>query len=275
MTGGELTADAVATYNDNLVLVERNKEPEGLALPGGHHESGETLETTAIREMREETGLNFVPDRQLGVYDEPGRDPRGQKVSVVYAGEAYGEPGSPEEATEVSMIPLSDLEDISEELVFDHEDIISDYLEGNNRATATATEPDELVFYQNDVDEDTFYEDIDLFSDNRYRSISHPENLEEGLRKQASQADGVLAATLPVDDHPRIGDEYIVGAKVKEVVNETVYNGGKRGSGGTSRKTRTTYPTFEVGEKDVQNAINQLNQEDPQWIKVGAKVNLL
>lgn len=275
MTAIELTADAVATYDDNLVLVERNKEPEGLALPGGHQEPGETLETTAIREMREETGLNFVPERQLGVYDEPGRDPRGQKVSVVYAGEAYGEPGSPEEATEVSMVPLADLEDISDELVFDHANIISDYLEGNNRDTATENEPDELVFYQNDVDENTFYEDIDLFSDNRYRSISQPESLDEGLRKKASNADGVLAATLPVDDHPRFGDEYIVGAEVKEVVNETVYSGGKRGSGGTSRKTRTTYPTFEVQEGDVQEVINRLSQENPNWIKVGSKVNLL
>jgi 8-oxo-dGTP diphosphatase len=275
MTEAELTADAIATYNDNLVLVERNKEPEGLALPGGHQEPGETLEGTAIREMREETGLKFVPDQQLGVYDEPGRDPRGQKVSVVYTGQAYGEPGSPEEATEVSMTPLSDLEDISEELVFDHEDIISDYLEGNNGAGATETEPDELVFYHNDVDGNTYYEDIDLFSDNRYRSISDPENLEEGLRQKASQADGVLAATLPVDNHPRIGDEYIVGAEVEEVVKETSYNAGKLTSGGTLRETRTTYPTFEVEEVDVQDAINRLNQEDPNWIKVGAKVNLL
>jgi hypothetical protein len=68
----ELTADAVATYGDNLVLVERNKEPEGLALPGGHQEPGETLKATAIREMKERpaspsslnTGSGFTMNRE-------------------------------------------------------------------------------------------------------------------------------------------------------------------------------------------------------------------
>lgn len=268
MSGGELTADAVATYDNKLVLVERNKSPEGLALPGGHHEPGETLEATAIREMREETGLNFVPNHKLGVYDEPGRDPRGQKVSVVYTGEAYGEPGSPEDATEVSMVPLSDLEDIRDDLVFDHADIITDYLEGNaaeSQAVQEFDEPESLLFYS---DRKGLREYDELQAD-VYSTVNVPEDIEEGKRMQASNADGALAATLPVGNHPALGDKFVVGARFDDTYKTTLYDGS------TEKHHKMEFPVIEVESSEVDEAIDSFSKKNPEWIKVGAKVNLL
>jgi 8-oxo-dGTP diphosphatase len=68
------------------LLIRRKNEPfkGAYALPGGFVEIGETVETACRREVREETGLELGELRLLGVYSDPGRDPRGHTVSVVY-----------------------------------------------------------------------------------------------------------------------------------------------------------------------------------------------
>src|SRR5690348_7103993 len=72
-----------------VLLVERGVEPYqgALALPGGflrHRE--EDLTAAAHRELGEETSLDVATLRleHLGVYGEPGRDPRGRVVSVAF-----------------------------------------------------------------------------------------------------------------------------------------------------------------------------------------------
>src|SRR3954447_11046947 len=57
-----------------------------LALPGGFVDVGETVEQAAVRELSEETGVALeAPDlRLVGVYSQPGRDPRGWTVSVLF-----------------------------------------------------------------------------------------------------------------------------------------------------------------------------------------------
>jgi 8-oxo-dGTP diphosphatase len=69
-----------------LLLVRRGKPPfEGLwALPGGFLEHGETLEDCARRELREETGVELRRLDQLSAFSAPGRDPRGNVVSIAY-----------------------------------------------------------------------------------------------------------------------------------------------------------------------------------------------
>ncbi|MBF8304695.1 MAG: hydrolase [Dehalococcoidia bacterium] len=53
--------------NDNIeiVLCGRN-EPSTWNLPKGTPEPGETLDTTALREVREETGLSVFIKRKIG-----------------------------------------------------------------------------------------------------------------------------------------------------------------------------------------------------------------
>lgn len=71
-----------------VLLIKRGHEPflGKWALPGGFMEWGESCETAAARELQEETGLTGVRLEQLGVFSEPGRDPRGTIVSVAYFG---------------------------------------------------------------------------------------------------------------------------------------------------------------------------------------------
>lgn len=96
MTTVRYTADAVvfAPVDDELrvLLVRRaadhDTEPGRWALPGGHVEPDETGESAAYRELDEETGLDLRKHAAgltlVGVFDAPGRDPRGRYVSAAY-----------------------------------------------------------------------------------------------------------------------------------------------------------------------------------------------
>ena len=54
-------ADVVARYgNGRIVIVDRLSSMKGFALPGGKQEGSELLSETAIREFREETGLEEI-----------------------------------------------------------------------------------------------------------------------------------------------------------------------------------------------------------------------
>jgi len=83
-----LTVDCVAFDNSSRVLLIKRKHPpfKGMyALPGGFVDIGETVEAACRREMEEETGAIVDKLFLVGVFSEPGRDPRGQTVSVTYA----------------------------------------------------------------------------------------------------------------------------------------------------------------------------------------------
>lgn len=70
-----------------VLLIKRAHEPfKGLwALPGGFVDQDESLERAAARELLEETGLSGIHLEQIGAFGDPGRDPRGHTVSVVFA----------------------------------------------------------------------------------------------------------------------------------------------------------------------------------------------
>ena len=69
-----------------LLLIRRKNHPfKGFfALPGGFSEAGESLEETAARELREETGVENVRLEQLRTFSTPGRDPRGWTITGAY-----------------------------------------------------------------------------------------------------------------------------------------------------------------------------------------------
>lgn len=54
------------------------------ALPGGFVRADETVESAALRELHEETGLAAPPLGLLGVFSDPARDPRGRVMSVAF-----------------------------------------------------------------------------------------------------------------------------------------------------------------------------------------------
>ena len=67
-----------------IVLIERKNEPFGWAIPGGFVDYGETVETAAIREAEEETGLKVQLVEQFHLYSDPSRDPRQHTISLVF-----------------------------------------------------------------------------------------------------------------------------------------------------------------------------------------------
>lgn len=111
-----------------LVLVERKNPPPGWALPGGFVDYGETCEAAAVREAKEETGLEVVLTGLLGVYSDPARDPRGHTMSVVYTAQALNphELSAGDDAGQALFFTL----DALPPLAFDHGCIVQDFMSG-------------------------------------------------------------------------------------------------------------------------------------------------
>ncbi|MEW6481675.1 MAG: NUDIX hydrolase [bacterium] len=119
------TVDIIIEIEDKIVLIKRKNPPFGWALPGGFVDYGETLESAAIREAKEETGLDITLIRQFHTYSDPNRDPRFHVISTVYIAKASGEPIGGDDAEEARVF---DKDKLPDNIVFDHKKIIEDYL---------------------------------------------------------------------------------------------------------------------------------------------------
>lgn len=122
-----LTVDGVLVVEGNLLLVRRGREPEKgkLALPGGIVEYGERTEDAVVRELKEETGIVTKPVRLLGIYSDPGRDPRGHFITVAYVlARIGGELRAGDDAADAAFLPIEKLP----LLAFDHSRIVKDFL---------------------------------------------------------------------------------------------------------------------------------------------------
>jgi 8-oxo-dGTP diphosphatase len=112
----------------SLLLVQRRYPPFAgeWALPGGFVEEGEQVIDAAPRELAEETGLRVGSLRLLGVYDTPGRDPRGWTVSAVYVATLAEEVlvAGADDAQDARWFPSNALP----KLAFDHALIVDDAL---------------------------------------------------------------------------------------------------------------------------------------------------
>jgi 8-oxo-dGTP diphosphatase len=131
-----LTADVVLLGTGNgdmqVLLVQRAKPPfrGAWALPGGFVEVGESPEDAAHRELREETHIRGIRLEQLRVFGDPGRDPRGHVVSVVFRGLLTGDwspdrPPRPVEAGSDAAQARWWSIDRLPPLAFDHADILA------------------------------------------------------------------------------------------------------------------------------------------------------
>ena len=120
-----LTVDIIILLRDGgIVLIERKNPPAGYALPGGFVDVGETVEHAAIREAKEETGLDVTIMRQYHVYSAPDRDDRFHTVSVVFVASASGEPVGSSDAKSAIVVTRKSL---PENLCFDHSKILADF----------------------------------------------------------------------------------------------------------------------------------------------------
>jgi len=119
------TVDVIIEVAGGIVLIQRRFPPAGWALPGGFVDYGEDVETAAVREAKEETGLDVTLTDLLWVYSDPQRDPRQHTISVVFLGRAEGTPTGGDDAAAARTFPLDALPG---PLAFDHGRILADYL---------------------------------------------------------------------------------------------------------------------------------------------------
>jgi 8-oxo-dGTP diphosphatase len=96
-----------ARTDDGRWLLIRRADTGAWALPGGTVEWGETLRSTAMRELDEEAGVvRAILGDVTGVYSRPDRDPRFHAVSVVVTARIeppVKAPKNPLEITEVAL----------------------------------------------------------------------------------------------------------------------------------------------------------------------------
>lgn len=118
------TVDIIIELESGIVLIDRRNEPLGWALPGGFVEYGESLESAAVREAREETSLEISNLRLLGCYSDPARDSRMHTISTVYIATGRGVPRAADDALNLAIFRLDSL---PERLCFDHARILGDY----------------------------------------------------------------------------------------------------------------------------------------------------
>ena len=122
------TVDAIIHDSKlGLLLIERLFEPLGWALPGGFVDYGETLEQATIRETKEETGLDVEVKALVGVYSNPLRDPRRHTITTAFWCTCPN-PKKLQAGDDAGKAIFFPLDQLPENIVFDHQVIIEDFL---------------------------------------------------------------------------------------------------------------------------------------------------
>lgn len=138
--GPFVTVDALVTWRDQILLVERGHAPgKGLwALPGGFLEGSERLLAGAIRELIEETCLPLSGAqlresfRGVKVFDHPQRSQRGRTITHAHHFALPDDSPPPEvrgadDASSAQFRPLASLQAVLDRLFDDHFQIIDTF----------------------------------------------------------------------------------------------------------------------------------------------------
>ncbi len=128
-----VAVDVIAVHDGKYVLITRKNKPYGLALPGGFVEPNLTLFQNAVKELKEEAGLDAIPQlaEAYCIMDAPDRDPRGRVISVAYRIFATGTPRAGDDALVVYEFTKEELIEIlnTERFAFkDHKNLLTKWL---------------------------------------------------------------------------------------------------------------------------------------------------
>lgn len=107
-----------------VLLIERLNEPfKGCwAFPGGFLEMDEDADHGALRELREETGLEVNYLKQFHTFTSPDRDPRERVISIAYFGVVpVQEVAGSDDAARAQWFDIDDVPP----LAFDHESMLT------------------------------------------------------------------------------------------------------------------------------------------------------
>ena len=127
-----VTADCIVFNREgdtiSVLLIKRKNEPykDYWAFPGGFVNIDESAEEAAIRELKEETGLEVSRVEQLKAYSNPDRDPRERVITIAFIAEStIKDVKGGDDAKEARWFDISNLPP----LAFDHEQILKDAIE--------------------------------------------------------------------------------------------------------------------------------------------------
>jgi ADP-ribose pyrophosphatase YjhB (NUDIX family) len=142
-----LTTDCII-YDENFVVLIIRKDNKKLALPGGFVNYNESTEDACLREVFEETNLQFKRNENFNlfnVYSDPNRDPRQHNVSIVYEYKlnlTYSgntpifydfKPKANSDAEDIKIIKIRELPFLkSNSFAFDHFKILNDKFNFSN-----------------------------------------------------------------------------------------------------------------------------------------------
>jgi ADP-ribose pyrophosphatase YjhB (NUDIX family) len=110
-------ASAVVVDQAGRILLHRRNDNDLWSIPGGAMELGERIADTAVREVKEEAGLEVRPEALVGIYTDPrhvveyGDGEVRQQFSVCFACRVLGgELSTGEESLEVGFFTPAEIE---------------------------------------------------------------------------------------------------------------------------------------------------------------------
>ncbi|HIH24712.1 TPA: NUDIX hydrolase [Candidatus Woesearchaeota archaeon] len=135
-TATDIIIEHSARGKSVIVLITRRNPPhlDKYALPGGFHERGLTLAENAIKEAKEETGLDIIiegdPERPLCTHSNPSRDPRNHTIGVTYVARGYGRLEAGDDAKTAALYSIHEVSAMlgKDMFAFDHEKALVKYL---------------------------------------------------------------------------------------------------------------------------------------------------
>ncbi|QKV93051.1 NUDIX domain-containing protein [Streptomyces sp. NA02950] len=114
-----VAASAVVTDEEGRILLQRRRDNDLWALPGGGMEMTDSLPGTAVREVKEETGLDVEVTGLVGTYTDPRHviaytdgEVRRQFNVCFTARVVGGELVISDESTELRFVPQCELDSL-------------------------------------------------------------------------------------------------------------------------------------------------------------------